>query len=456
MADPEEEVSKPETGPGSVPGSIEQQPVERSGQPLEADAPNSVFEDAAAAGESETAPSESLALVSESPSAVEEDGVPPPAAGDEDGGKAGLKEPERAAAPSLSAYADSPPPPPVETRAKRASLFPALALTAIAGAALGFGGTLVLRYLEGPPVKGSVSGEHLAEVSRRIDAAEGKEAALSADLRQALAALETRLVAVEGKAGKAEELANLAEADAQKALAMPPQPQEPASGGAPVELPDLKPLEGRIAALEQKLGPLEAALSAPKTHARAEQERETPAASQASRAQAVAVVAASLLHTVESGGKFAGEVAALEKLGVPRAALEPLHAIPDFTVASERHLSKQFAALAPKIIASESAKAEGPEETFLDRLTRHAKGLVHVHRVGDGEAGGVEGIVGQIENALAASDLEAAYKAWTGLPAPAANVSEEWAAEVKARLDALNAAKSIEADALAALGKPKS
>ncbi|HET6374876.1 MAG TPA: hypothetical protein VFF88_02405, partial [Methylocella sp.] len=134
----------------------------------------------------------------------------------------------------------------------------------------------------------------------------------------------------------------------------------------------------------------------------------------------------------------------------------PLHGIPNLTVASERHLSKQFAALAPKIIASESAKAEGPEETFLDRLTRHAKGLVHVHRVGDGEAGGVEGIVGQIENALAASDLEAAYKAWTGLPAPAANVSEEWAAAVKARLDALNAAKSIEADALAALGKPKS
>ncbi|HET6378234.1 MAG TPA: hypothetical protein VFG05_08005 [Methylocella sp.] len=455
MADPEEEVSKPESGPGSVPGSIAQQPVERSGQPLEADAPNSVFEDTAAAGENETAPSESLALDAESPSAVGEDGLPPPAAGDEDGGKAGLKEPDRAAAPSLSAHADSPPPPPVETRAKRASLFPALALTAIAGAALGFGGTLLLRYFEGPPAEGSVSGENLAEVSRRIDAAESKEAALSADLRQALAALESRLSAVEGKAGKAEELANLAEADAQKALAMPP-PQEPASGASPVELPDLKPLEERIAALEQKLGPLEAALSAPKTHARAEQERETPAASQASRAQAVAVVAASLLHTVESGGKFAGEVAALEKLGVPRAALEPLHGIPNLTVASERHLSKQFAALAPKIIASESAKAEGPEETFLDRLTRHAKGLVHVHRVGDGEAGGVEGIVGQIENALAASDLEAAYKAWTGLPAPAANVSEEWAAAVKARLDALNAAKSIEADALAALGKPKS
>ncbi|HET6374484.1 MAG TPA: hypothetical protein VFF88_00400, partial [Methylocella sp.] len=239
-----------------MPGAIEQPPVERSGQPLDAGAPDAAFEDAAAATESETAPSETLALDAEPPSAGEEDTVPPPAAGEEDGGNGGLKEPERAAAPSLSSHADSPPPPPIETRAKRASLFPALALTAIAGAALGFGGTLVLRYLEGPPVMGSVSGEQLAEVSRRIDAAESKEAAFSAGLRQALADLESRLAAVEGKAGKAEELAQLAEADAQKALAMPPQPQEPTSGAAPVELPDLKPLEGRIAALEQKLGPL--------------------------------------------------------------------------------------------------------------------------------------------------------------------------------------------------------
>src|SRR3984893_14612637 len=180
------------------------------------------------------------------------------------------------------------------------------------------------------------------------------------------------------------------------------------------------------------------------------------AAGEGSHAQAIAVVAESLLRKLDDGGQFSGELAALENLGVPPASLAPLRAASESTVASERQLTARFAALIPGILASESAKQASAEEGFLDRLTRNAKGLLRIRRVGDAEAAGVQGFVARIENALADHDLEAALKAWKELPGAATTQSESWGEAAKARLDALNAARSIEAGAVAVLGNPKS
>ena len=163
-----------------------------------------------------------------------------------------------------------------------------------------------------------------------------------------------------------------------------------------------------------------------------------------------------MLLKLDSGEQFSGELAALENLGVPQASLAPLRAASESTVSSERQLTAQFATLVPGIIASESAKQASADEGFLDRLTRNAKGLLRIRRVGDAEASGVQGFVARIENALADHDLEAAYKTWKELPGTATTQLESWGEAVKARLDALNAARSIEADAVAVLGKPKS
>jgi hypothetical protein len=267
--------------------------------------------------------------------------------------------------------------------------------------------------------------------------------------------METRVAAAENAANKAVESANSAQADAQKALASGAAAQEPASSPAPA-VPDLGPLEARIATLEQKLAPLESALAAPKADLRPQQDRADAAAGEGSRAQAIAIVAESLLRKLDSGGQFSGEVAALENLGVPQASLAPLRAASESTVLSERQLTARFAALVPGIIASESAKQASADEGFLDRLTRNAKGLLRIRRVGDAEAAGVQGFVARIENALTDRDLEAAYKAWKELPGATTTESESWGEAAKARLDALNAARSIEADAVAVLGKPKS
>ena len=348
---------------------------------------------------------------------------------------------------------DAPPPRLAGEQSKPRSLFPALAATAVAGAILGFGGTLGLRYFGGSQFNGFA--ERIAALNARIDAIEGKEDAASAASRTALSAMETRVAAAENVANKAVKSANSAQADAQKALASPPAAQEPASGPAPA-VPDLGPLEARIGTLEQKLAPLESALAAPKADLSPQQDREKTEAGQGSPAQAIAIVAESLLLKLDSGEQFSGELAALENLGVPQASLAPLRAASESSVSNERQLTARFATLVPGIIASESAKQASADEGFLDRLTRNAKGLLRIRRVGDSEAAGVQGFVARIENALADHDLEAAYKAWKELPSAATTQLESWGEAVKARLDALNAARSIEADAVAVLGKPKS
>jgi hypothetical protein len=443
MANDEEEAAKIMGEPGAVPGSLRHEMSQNGSQSQSATEPEKAATPLTETEMSLTAPPEAQSpgepQFSMEPHAPE---VPPP--------ETPAPEPVDSA-PLVFA----PPPRLAGEQTKPRALFPALAVTAIAGAILGFGGTLALRYFGGSETNGLASGERIAALNARIDAIEGKEDAASAATRKALSAMETRVAAAEGAAGKATELANAAQADAQKAFESRPAAQEPTPGPAPA-MPDLEPLEARIGTLEQKLAPLESALAAPKADLRPQQNRADAAAGEGSRAQAIAIVAESLLRKLDSGGQFSGELAALENLGVPQASLAPLHAASDSTVLSERQLTARFATLVPGIIASESAKQASADESFLDRMTRHAKDLVHIRRVGDAKAGGVHGFVARIENALADHDLEAAYKAWKELPGAATTQSENWGEAAKARLDALNAARSIEADAVAVLGKPKS
>jgi hypothetical protein len=442
MASDEEEHAKITAEPGAAPGLFRHETSVNGGEPQTAAEPERAATQPRAAEASELAGPEA-----QSPGEPQFFRVPQ---------APGVDTPETPAPEPVdeAPLVFAPPPRLAGEQTKPRSLFPALAATAVAGAILGFGGTLGLRYFGGSQINGFAPGERIAALSARIDAIEGKEDAASAAAGAALAKMETRVAAAENAANKAVELANSAQADVQKAFASQPVAQESSSGPA-LPAPDLGPLEARIGTLEQKLAPLESALAAPKADLRP-QHRADAADGESARAQAIAIVAESLLRKLDSGGQFSGELAALDNLGVPQASLAPLRAASESTVSSERQLTARFATLVPGIIASESAKQARADETFLDRLTRHAKGLLRIRRVGDTEAPGVQGFVARIENALADHDLDAAYKAWTELPGAATAQSEGWGEAAKARLDALNAARSIEADAVAVLGKPKS
>jgi len=443
MANDEEELAKMVAEPGEVPGVLHHETPVNGGQSQSGAEPEKAAMQLPEAELSVTAPPEAQSPA-ESQFSMESRApeVPTP--------ETLASEP---VGPAPLVFA--PPPRLAGEQTKPRALFPKLAATAVAGAILGFGGILGLRYFGGSQINGFAPGERIAALNARIDAIEGKEDAASAASRTALSAMETRVAAAESAAGKAVESANSAQADAERAIASRPAAQEPASGPAQA-VPDLGPLEARIGTLEKKLAPLESAIAAPKADRRLQLDSADSAAGEGSRAQAIAIVAESLSRKLDSGGQFSGEIAALENLGVPQASVAPLRAVPESTVSSERQLTAQFAALAAGIIENESAKQAGGDESFLDRMTRHAKGLVHLRRVGDAEATDVEGLVARIEKALAEHDLEAAYKTWKELPGAAATQSESWGEAAKARLDALNAARSIEAEAIAVLGKAKS
>jgi len=447
MADDESEVSKASAEPGFPPGSPHQTPL--------TGAENQSH------GEPEAEPSLSI---SPGIDAHGEGRFPADAQDFEDErGDLDPTPPEPASTPELTSPVPEMAPvhasAPVIEQAKPRSRFPALAATAIAGGILGFSGTFALRHFEGAPmIQTGKSDDRMDALSARVDAIEGKTETAPDASRTALGEIETRVAAAESAATKAAEAANSAQADLQKDIASRPAAQEPtASASNPPEMPDLEPLNTRIGAIEQKLASLETTLATPKAELRArQQERETPAAKQGSHAQTVAIVAQSLLHKLESGGPFSEELAALENLGVAADSLAPLHAASGSAVPNERQLTAQFTALAPAIIEAGAASQAGADEGFLDRVTRHAKGLVHVRRVGEPEGDDTDGLVTRIETALADHDLDAAYTAWKQLPSAAAAKSESWGDAAKARLDAINAAKSIETDAVAVMGKPKS
>jgi hypothetical protein len=453
MADDEADYSKTTAAAGVAPVSLHGTPSE---EPVSGEEDHSAGEPEAAEAKSQPE-LEATAAEAEPPEAVS----PGTHTQSEEYIPSGAEALESASAPEparFSPQGDSPNAPgPVS--AKPRSRFPALAATALIGGILGVGGSFALHHFRGAQPPGA-SEDRIAALSARIDSIESNESKAQGDAaaaRTALASLETRVAAAESAANKAAESAESAQAGVQKALESQPAAQEPAAGSNASEGPDLKPFNARIGTIEQKLSSLESALTAPKAELRAhQQDRESPVAKQDAHAQAIAIVAESLLLKLESGGQVQDELAALENLGIPAGSLAPLHAVSASAAPSERELAAQFTALAPEIIASDPANQASADENFLDRVTRHAKGLVHVHRVGGAEDTDVEGLVARIEKALTDHDLDAAYKTWSELPSVATAKSQGWGEAVKARLDALNAARSIEADAVAVLGKPKS
>ncbi len=330
--------------------------------------------------------------------------------------------------------------------AKPPSRAPALIGALILGAISGAGGAFALRAYDA--AQGPDINDRVAELNARAVELERKSEASAA----ALTALQTRLTAAENNAGKAAASADSALSEAQKALAA--RPVAAAADGRQAA-PELGPIEAKIGAFEQKIKALEAALATPKVDARAQQDREV--AEQNARALAAAhskgLVAASLVQLISRGEPFAIEVAALENLGVDPAKLAPLQAGAKTGVASVADLADQFAAVAPSLEAPEPAKQD---LGLLDRLAHDAQNLVRIRRAGDPNATDIPGRVAAIENALAHSDVAKAYAVWSQLPSDAKAKSAQWGAAAKARLDALAAAGAIEADAVTALGKPKS
>lgn len=345
------------------------------------------------------------------------------------------------------------------------------------------------------PQTSAANAGNLAALGSRIDAlerdakaAETRNSAALASLRQQLTQQLTKELS--GKELAARELVAKELASAEAALARRVQALESALadsgrttvGDAPktqsrvnAEPPepkiDLAPLEARLAQLENRLKPVEdrveplpgaltdlrAALTADGASAKTGADK----AQAAAQAAALVVVAQSISAAVEAGKPYGPALETLLALKAPAASIEALRptlegapSLPDLVAG--------FAKIETALIAK-PARAEGG--SLFERLSQSASALVRVRPAGDGASGAESGSsadhAARIERALARGDAAAALAQWERmsermseqLPESAKAASAQWAKALRARTSAQEAARVLLSDAMARLAR---
>jgi hypothetical protein len=334
---------------------------------------------------------------------------------------------------------------PAETRGARvppASLW-LFAAAIVLAALLAIGGAFGLHFLDKTPAHLAALESLVGTLETRQNPAQGLEAAQK-DLASRIAALEAANAAA--KAAIATMRTELDRLAAQKS--------------APSAAPDLAPLEAHLAALDQKLaalgssvGGLAQTLNAEKGQVRASENSVSQSAAANAGDEAIAILAASLVRKVESGAPYGSDLTALANRGLDRAKLAPLEPAAQTGVATVAALAQQFSDFTSAILATEP---QPKENGFLDHLVQGAERLVRVEKLGDTSGSDLKSEVARIQAALDSGAIDAAYQEWSALPDAAKAKSASFGAAAKARLQAIAAARGIDAEAVAALGRPRS
>jgi hypothetical protein len=330
---------------------------------------------------------------------------------------------------------------PAEQTARRGGVLAPLLISLVVGAAAGFGGAYGWSYLKSDDKIDAVSNELASLAQRQTDLVDA-QTDFAGRLKSVEAVAQADETALAGLKSDVDELA---------------QRKPVAAAGA---APDLSPLTQQISTLQEKLvaltsqvGNLSSKVDAQKTQVAATQHLVTQTAAAHADDTAVAIISGSLMRKVEAGLPYADDLSALESRGIGKAQLAGLTAAATTGVATPSALSKQFAADTDAILSTAPApKAHG----FFDRLMKDAEGLVHVRKIGDATGDSLAAHVARIQNALDAGSIETAYQQWSDLPDAAKDKSRAFGAAAKLRLDVIAAARAIEAEALAGLGKAKS
>lgn len=275
----------------------------------------------------------------------------------------------------------------------------------------------------------------------------GRVEALDAQIKvlgDQLAALNRRLDGIAVAAKNAREHADAAVAAAQSA-----GKRADAAAAAAKTVPqsavtrsDLDALANRIVALESTIKALS------DTAARA-------ASSNGDRAARAAVAAEALRSVVERGAPFAAELTAVKALGADRSAVAALTPFAGSGVPTDAALARELVQLMPKLKPPPPAAVPSSGGGFLGSLESHAKGLIRVTPVGAPGVGDPSSALARVEADAARSDIAAALKDISRLPASAKAAAEPLVRRVNARNAALAAGDRIAAAALADLASTK-
>ncbi|MGP0058002.1 MAG: COG4223 family protein [Beijerinckiaceae bacterium] len=333
----------------------------------------------------------------------------------------------------------------VGARRRRLPIWP-IAAAAVIGAGLAVGGTFYLRSFDTTSESIAALTARETEFVARLAALEKKPDA-GIGLRDTVAAQEKRIAAAEAAAREAVATAKSALAAAETRSASAPSSSLPEAAGLASLATRVNELDRRLADLDQKLAQLSPPI-APKSDLRVQ-----PGDTARSDAEAVAIIAESLVGKIERGLPYAPELAALANRGVDKSKFAALEPMAETGVASGRALASRFAALSDSLLAPEPLKVEG---TILERMVQSAGRLVRIRKVGDTSADDLPARIGRINGALQAGAVEEALAQWNDLPAPTKAKSQDFAMLAKARVDAVAAARALQSEAIAALGRTKS
>jgi hypothetical protein len=202
---------------------------------------------------------------------------------------------------------------------------------------------------------------------------------------------------------------------------------------------DIEALTNRVVTLENTVKTLTAAATeaAPETD---------------DRPARLSVAAEALRATVERGAPYQAELAAVQALGVDRAATAPLQPFASQGVPSVSALARELTALTAALEGA--AEPAATDATFLDRLKANAQKLVRITPAGPPPGNDPADVIARIKFDAAHGDIDAALADIKQLPDPEKALAGDWIKKVQSRDAAVAASRRIAADALAALSKP--
>ena len=217
----------------------------------------------------------------------------------------------------------------------------------------------------------------------------------------------------------------------------------------------LNGVDGKVAALRSTIDGVQKQSSATQASIGALQSGQKALEGKVTTSPALAVVADSLVMQIARGEPYATQVEALTSIGADPAKIAVLKENADKGVPSAHALASKFEPLADPIIASEQRTA-APNAGFLDKLKTGMFSMVSVRRSDDTTGDTLASHVALIEADLAHEDVASAYTVWGALPAAAKAKSEAWGALAKTHAEAMQAARALQLQAIAALGAKKS
>jgi hypothetical protein len=164
---------------------------------------------------------------------------------------------------------------------------------------------------------------------------------------------------------------------------------------------------------------------------------------EASRAAPLFAAVQALAQTFHRGAPFATELTAVEALGAPAGALQPLKPFAERGAPTPQRLQESFAGLAGRLAGDASQPG----------LMGYVSRFVTVRPTEESASATPAAIVGSIEAALRRGDVPAAVANWNRLPEPARSASAEWGAQATRRAEAAKALSDLQASSAAALRK---